>query len=348
MNCKRTHKLIDKSIDGLISQEQQFFLNEHLSGCKQCSEEYAGVVGLDGVLAEALPLQATLGDGFAARVAERLPARASRLSILKEAFVMSRLKYAVLVFVLAAVAIGCLFAPRTGDNQALAAVQSAMARVKSLHYKIDAVGPAQPHWSAPEMWSTRDAFKQVDRTGWHITKGGVQYDYNSRSRILFILDAPVADIGEAFGMMVDPMEILRIKNDPSVRVTVRDTECDGKPMQQIDVEDDRHPSKESSERHMRLARKMGEIIAEQEGRPAVGIKVTRARRLKPIFLVDPSTSLVRSVDYYAPNQEGGSRTPVFKVRYIDYNIDLPKDFFDAKTPAGAKVYDLRADPDAAH
>ena len=99
MNCKQSRELMNKATDGLLSENERALLDQHLAECPRCAEESADLVSFDGVLSKALPLQETLGDGFAARVANGLPAR-RRLSILKEVFTMSRLKYAVIAVVM--------------------------------------------------------------------------------------------------------------------------------------------------------------------------------------------------------------------------------------------------------
>ena len=350
MNCKYAHKLINKSVDGLANPKDKAILDEHLSECPRCSEEYADIVSLDGVLTRALPLQATLGDDFATRIAERLPARGGRLSILKEAFVMSRLKYAVPAMVVVVIVIGSLLASHFKNNQVLAAVRSAMAQVESLHFRLDLVGPKPPDWQSPEIWMTRDASKKVDQLGWNISKEGGNYNYSSRYKILFITRS--GDTGKNFGMMVDPIETLRVTEDPSVHLTVRHTEHDGKPMQQIEAESTGEApkrSKQSVERSRRIRQRRLEIIQEQmgirTGRP-VHLTTMRGRPGKQVYLVNPSTNLVQSVDLYTQNRQGGGWRLILRAATIDYNVNLPDDFFDIKPPPGTKVYDLRDDLDS--
>ena len=347
MNCKHAHKLINKSTDGLASPEEKASLEGHLSTCPRCAEEYAAVSSLDGLLAKALPLQETLGDGFAARVSEKLPACGSRLPILKEAFVMSRTKYVVLAVVVLAIVIGCLFATGSKNNQVLAAVQSAMAKVESLHYRIaPPAGPKPPNRQA-EVWLTRDAFKLTDKdkTQWHIIKGGAQYYYLSSFKVMIIL--PTAwDTATVFGAMLDPREIVNLtkESETHVSVKVQDTERNGKPKKQIEVERTGTPSKETQERSNRIFQKLAEIMQEQlhtQGKKGK-VATTRHRIVgKEVYFVDPTTNLVQSVEYFAKGRENGEWQFVARVASIDYNVDLPDDFFDVKTPPGTKVYDLR-------
>jgi hypothetical protein len=342
MNCKYAYELINKNVDGLASPKEKALLERRLSTCSHCSEEYAAVASLDGLLAKALPLQESLGDGFATRVAGRLPARGSRLSILKEAFVMSRMKYVVLAAVVLAIVIGCLFAPRSRNNQALAAVQSAMAQVESLHFRIATpTEPKQPHWQA-EVWATRDAWKQTDKNGWRIVKGGAHYYYDSRHKVLFIL--PARNTAEMFGEMVDPRKIVGLTKQPKmhVSVTVQDIDRDGKPMLQIAVERTGTALKETEVRSSRIWRKMAEILEGQsraEGTKARGVMVRVVA--KQVCLVDPTTNLVQSVEYFAKSRKNDEWELAARVTSINYNVNLPDHFFDVKTPPGTKVYDLR-------
>jgi hypothetical protein len=248
------------------------------------------------------------------------------------------------------VVIGSLLASHFRNNQVLAAVRSAMAQVESLHFRLDLVGPKPPDWQSPEVWMTRDASKNTDKLGWRIIKKGGNYNYSSRYKILFITRS--GDTGKNFGMMVDPIETLRVTEDPSHHLTVRDTEYHGRPMQQIEVEPTGEApkrSKQSVERSRRIRQRRLEIIQEQmgirTGRP-VHLTTERARPGKQVYLVNPSTNLVQSVDIYAPNRRGRGWRPVLRVARIEYNVKLPKDFFDPKPPPGTKVYDLRNDPDS--
>jgi hypothetical protein len=52
---------------------------------------------------------------------------------------------------------------------------------------------------------------------------------------------------------------------------------------------------------------------------------------------------VKSVDHYVPNEQGDGWRPLGRIATIDYNVDLPDDFFDLKTPPGTRVIDLRED-----
>ena len=351
MTCKQAKRLIDRSLDGLATAPEKALLEGHLSTCQACSAESAAVERLNGLLAESLPLQAALGAGFAAQVAERLTSAETRRSILKEALVMSRLKYAVLVGVMLAVVVGCLLAPHSGDSQALAAVQSVMARVKSLHFRADLPGPKPADWCAPEVWARRDASKETTETGWRITKGGVQYLYLSRFKVMFILSS-AEDTAKMFGELADPRAIVSLTKEPGIHasVAVQDLQRNGKPMRRIEVQlsGTGRPTKKTDERSDRVLRKMNEVIEErlrEEGTKHRLVTEVAGRggiRSKQTYLVDPSTNLVQSMEIFAPDRENGGWRCVGRVASIDYNIDLPDRFFSTETPPGTKVYDFRA------
>ena len=351
MNCKQARTLMGKNINGLADSAETARLNQHIADCELCSREYAELAGLDRVLATALPLHATLGDDFATQVAERLTGRGNRLSTLKEAFLMSRLKFAIVAALVLAVGVGYLLFPRSTDSQALAAIQSAMAKVKSLHYKFEYdVQSRSPH-NYVECWATPNAAKAVHSgVWWAVVKEGVYYNYLSEYKVLFIAPISTSRPAAEFGMMVDPRDIGNWPAEQGPRIIIRDVEVGGKPMVRIEVT----LTKQAQNTELRrLSKKIGEVIAEIERREPPQRKVTPApvvyeSRLRTVFLADPSTDLVQSVDLYTPNPKGDGWSLIARIPSIDYNVDLPDDFFDVKTPPGTRVVDLRDGAEPEH
>ena len=337
MNCKQARRLMGKNINGLAGPAETALLNQHIADCPHCSREHAELASLDCELAKALPLHATLGDDFAAQVAEKLTGRGNRLSTLKEAFLMSRLKYAVIMAVVLAVVVGYLFFPRSTDNQAFAAVQSAMAKVKSLHYKFEYAQPRSPGNDYVECWATPTAVKAVHSGGWWaVLKEGVCYSYLSEYKVLFI--TPVRHEAE-FGMMVDPRDIGNWPAEEEPRMTIRDVEIGGKPMVRIEVT---LTKKAPDAEQRRLTERTREVIAEIEGRrKPTPAPVSGESRIRIVFLADTSTDLVQSEDLYAADRVRGGWLHIGGIASIDYNVDLPDDFFDVKTPPGTRMVDLR-------
>jgi hypothetical protein len=342
MNCKHVHKLMSRTVDGLTSQRERTLLDQHLSECPRCLEEFADIVSLDRALSEALPLQETLGDGFATQVAAKLPVRGSRLPMLREAFVMSRVRYAVLALVVLGAVIGCLYSSHSGNNQALAAVQRAMARAASLHYTFEPTSPGARNQKA-EVWSTPSASKSVGGYGWTIVKQGVIYTYLSRYKTLFMSQAAGVDPSFAFNVMVDPRTVADVSGVRLPRVTIRDVRIDERPMLRIEIEYTKDKPQADRKEHERLVEKMREVVSGRGKRkePQDRMRHVYVTHVRLVFVVEPSTNLVRSMDIYAPNQRGSGWSLVARCASIDYNIELPKGFFEIKTPPGTRVYDLR-------
>lgn len=342
MNCKQASKLISKSVDGFVSPDERLHLEQHLSTCQRCSEAYSDLVYVDSLLSRALPLQATLGDGFAAQVVGNLPVRRNRLTILKEAFLMSRFKYAVPIVVIMIVALGCLLMPHSKDNQALAAMMSAMSKVKSLHFKYEYLTHERQH-SDPEVWVTPKAMKSVNGTGWIVCKNNTLYNYHTKDKYLIVTPLPSTDTRKIFAMLVDPRVIAGIARNASVNITTKDLKYDGKPMRQIEVE--QVPS-EPSKQYKRLLNKVTEIVAQQiSHRGQDGerrrLMTMHAPRTKLVYLVDPKTNLAKNVNIYQYRESDRGWTHLLRVAKIDYNIHLGNSFFSTNTPSGTKVHDLR-------
>ena len=341
MKCKQALSLMERALDGVIRPSETALLDKHLASCERCRAEYCDLMEMDRSLSEALPLQQTLGDGFAAKVMDNIPERRSRLSILKEAFQMSRLKYAVASMIILLLAAYFLFPSQSFDARAFAAVQDAMGRVKSVHWIFNA-GHGDDH--EVEIWTTPEATKQEFGNAWTLVKDGKSYGYFPQANVMLIGPKLISIPLQMFEGMIDPRSVTRYNRYLS-KSDIRTSEVvkDGQPMLKVEIV--------SSPKTMRLAsmvRNKVEKIANREISTAKRERIldvvdhlSRVKKVKTVFLADKSTHLVRSLELYIPASNGKDWMPIGKTTMVEYDLDIPSDFFNLPdVPKGTKKVDL--------
>ena len=356
MNCKQAQELIAAVVDGAAGARERDSLQRHLAACRRCYAEYAQQVELDRALGEALPLPVSLGEEFAARVVaqasclsdpRKLEACATAGSLRygwKLVLRRARLKYALVGAVVLAVAAYLLIPTRSLDSQALAAIQQAMSRVKSVHWiMVTTLPEARAQNPGMECWSTPTASRAVNPGGWQLFTQSRRYRYLRSTKTLFIIPAGLLSPGEMFTGMVDPQSITRVARGRKQRVAIENiqTKLNGKAWRRVTVISD--PPK-NADREARRMRRLTQMMRKYLPKPRGG-RYTRATvvvpRVKAVYLVDPSTNLVRSMGAYIPSRSGDGWREVARTTLIEYNTKPPSGtFYLPKVPAGTKTVDL--------
>ena len=86
MQCSQASKLMSLSLDGLLDTAAQVTLDEHLSSCPRCKEDWESLLVLSQLL-EAAPM-ARPAPGFAARVAHRVARTHAKQEVRRRALLL--------------------------------------------------------------------------------------------------------------------------------------------------------------------------------------------------------------------------------------------------------------------
>lgn len=335
ITCRQAHELMKQALDAATDSAEEETLDEHLADCTRCAAEFADLACLDDkALSDALPLQVTLGEDFAARVTAQLPARRSSSRTLKEAFLMSRLKYAFAGILIIALAIYLLFPPLGFDAKALAAAQEAMSKVKSVHYVVDVTAPQHAGF---EAWSSATATKLEYRGSWVIVKDGVSFGYVPSAKTLFVGRLGPLD---RLSSVVDPKYITRLTYLRNSKITMKTVRWHNKRMTRVEVVSGWKIPDQAVDTGRKMAEAITQYVPSWKSLTTLDSKVARVTRSKAVFIIDPSSNLVRNVECFAPKGKGWRS--VARTTLVEYNLDLPASLFNVpKMPAGTKTVDLR-------